>query len=76
MGEDRNSMSSKLGLNFNFNLGESKAWTLAVKPALVYDMNAMGTEAVRFHANRAAWEISAGLTYHSDAATAAITSPK
>lgn len=57
-------MSSKLGLNFNFNLGESKAWTLAVKPALVYDMNAMGTEAVRFHANRAAWEISAGLTYH------------
>ena len=64
MGEDRNSMSSKLGLNFNFNLGESKAWTLAVKPALVYDMNAMGTEAVRFHANRAAWEISAGLTYH------------
>lgn len=26
MGEDRNSMSSKLGLNFNFNLGESKAW--------------------------------------------------
>ena len=33
MGEDRNSMSSKLGLNFNFNLGESKAWTLAVKPA-------------------------------------------
>ena len=48
MGEDRNSMSSKLGLNFNFNLGESKAWTLAVKPALVYDMNAMGTEAVRF----------------------------
>lgn len=54
MGEDRNSMSCKLGLNFNFNLGESKAWTLAVKPALVYDMNAMGTEAVRFHANRAA----------------------
>ena len=38
MGEDRNSMSSKLGLNFNFNLGESKAWTLAVKPALVYDI--------------------------------------
>ena len=32
---DRNSMSSKLGLNFNFTLGESKAWTLAVKPALV-----------------------------------------
>lgn len=64
MGEDRNGMSSKLGMNFNFNLGESKAWTLAVKPALVYDMNAMGTEPVYFHSNRASWEISAGLTYH------------
>lgn len=42
MGSDQNSMSTKLGLNFNFNLGESKAWTLALKPALVYDMNAMG----------------------------------
>lgn len=34
MGEDQNGMSTKLGLNFNFNLGESKAWTLALKPAL------------------------------------------
>lgn len=64
MGEDLNSMSTKLGLNFNFNLGESKAWTLAVKPALVYDMNAMGYDAVYFNSNRAAWEITAGLRYH------------
>ena len=34
---DRNSISSKLGLNFNFNLGEAKAWTIGIKPALVYD---------------------------------------
>ena len=64
MGSDQNSMSTKLGLNFNFNLGESKAWTLALKPALVYDMNAMGAEAVRFHSKRAVWEISVGLKYH------------
>lgn len=64
MGEDWNSMSTKLGLNFNFNLGESKAWTLAIKPALVYDMNAMGTDAVYFHSSRAEWEITAGLKYH------------
>lgn len=63
-GSDQNSMSTKLGLNFNFNLGESKAWTLALKPALVYDMNAMGSEAVRFHSGRAVWEISVGLKYH------------
>lgn len=41
---DLNSMSSKLGLNFNFNLGEEKAWTLGLKPAFVYDMNANGFE--------------------------------
>lgn len=61
---DLNSMSSKLGLNFNFNLGEEKAWTLAFKPALVYDMSADGTDNVCFNANRGAWEFTAGLKYH------------
>lgn len=61
---DLNSMSSKLGLNFNFNLGEEKAWTLAFKPALVYDMSADRTDNVCFNANRAAWEFTAGLKYH------------
>ena len=64
LGSDQNSMSTKLGLNFNFNLGESKAWTLALKPALVYDMNAMGSEPVCFHSKQAVWEISIGLKYH------------
>lgn len=61
---DRNSISSKLGLNFNFNLGEAKAWTIGIKPALVYDLNACGERNVGFNANRAAWEITAGLKYH------------
>lgn len=61
---DRNSISSKLELNFNFNLGEAKAWTIGIKPALVYDLNACGERNVGFNANRAAWEITAGLKYH------------
>lgn len=61
---DRNSISSKLGLNFNFNLGEAKAWTIGIKPALVYDLNACGERNVGFNANQAAWEITAGLKYH------------
>ena len=61
---DRNSISSKLGLNFNFNLGEAKAWTIGIRPALVYELNACGERNVGFNANRAAWEITAGLKYH------------
>lgn len=29
---DQNSWSTRFGLNLNFNLGESKAWTLGLKP--------------------------------------------
>lgn len=32
-----NSATSKVGLNFNFNLGESKAWTLSLRPAMAWD---------------------------------------
>lgn len=60
--DDVNHLSSKVGLNFNFNLGEEKAWTLGIKPALVYDMS--NGDEVSFNANRAAWEITAGLKYH------------
>lgn len=34
----RNAAVSKLGIDFDFNLGEKKAWTLSVKPAVVFDM--------------------------------------
>lgn len=64
---DDNTMTSKLGLNFNFNLGESKAWTLGIKPALVYDMinyDKNGAAHVQYNANQAAWEITLGLKYH------------
>ena len=60
-----NSWYTKAGLNINFNLGETKAWTVALKPAVVWQMGAgysKGTTA--FNANRAAVEIEAGLTYH------------
>jgi len=40
---DQNSWSTRFGMNFNFNLGESKAWTLGLQPAIVYDMQAPGS---------------------------------
>lgn len=67
---DQNSWSTRFGLNLNFNLGESKAWTLGLKPAIVYDMQGDFNQAKsRFNANNAAFELTAGLTYHFKSST-------
>ena len=60
---DDNAFSTKYGLNFNFNLGEKKAWTVAFKPAIVWDMDDM-PRGVDYDANKAYVELMAGVTYH------------
>lgn len=66
---DGNSWATKLGLNFNFNLGEAKAWTVSLKPAILFNMNAdipatnLGYSA-QFNSNHAYVEMEAGITYH------------
>lgn len=66
--EDANHLVSKAGLNLNFNLGEKKAWTIGVKPAIMWDMGMWDTDSKHSHpnynANYANWEITAGITYH------------
>lgn len=68
-GKDGNSWATKVGMNFNFNLGESKAWTLAFKPAYLWNMNGnprpniIGYEA-RYDSNFGYLELEAGITYH------------
>ena len=68
-GKDGNSWATKVGMNFNINLGESKAWTLAFKPAYLWNMNGnprpniLGYEA-RYDSNFGYLELEAGITYH------------
>ncbi len=63
---DSNSWGNKVGLNLNFNLGQEKAWTLAIKPAIIWNMT--GSEyhsySSQYNANQAVVELLAGLTYH------------
>lgn len=59
-----NHVGSKVGVNFNFNLGDSKAWTLAFKPAIVWDMTIPGQAHQNFDANQAVYEFTAGIVYH------------
>ena len=65
-GPDYNYMTTKFGLNLNFNIGEEKAWTIAVRPAIVYDIEGRGAEHnnVKFNSDRAWAELTAGVVYH------------
>lgn len=64
---DGNFLAAKTGVNFNFNLGKKKDWTIGIKPAILWDMDMRGTGRHNtnstFHANYANWEITAGVTY-------------
>ena len=62
--KDGDWISSKVGLNLNFNLGEKKAWTIAVKPAILWNVTQFGEDNINFHSDQAAWEITAGVVYH------------
>lgn len=61
-----NYMTGKLGLNLNFNVGEKKAWTIGIKPAIVYCLtNATEDFTLEgYNINMSNLELLAGVTYH------------
>ena len=65
---DYDYLTSKDGLNFNFNLGEQKAWTIGIKPSLVLNMssdrNFHVIEPSLTNKDMAAFELMAGVAYH------------
>ena len=62
---DDNSWGTRLGMDFNFNIGEEKAWAISLKPSLVYDMEGdFNRHKSRFNANNARVELLAGITYY------------
>ena len=62
---DKNSWYTKAGLNLNWNVGESRAFTVSLKPAVVWYLGRGATQHTTvFNANTAAVEIEAGITYH------------
>lgn len=62
---DSNSLSGRLGLNFNFNLGESKAWTISIRPGIQYDLQADYPKSkLNFNLNNARFEMMTSFIYH------------
>ena len=69
--DDYSYLTSKFGLNLLFNLGSKKAWTFALKPAIVYNLDGQFFPGFHTYPAGARWdvrasaiELAAGLTYH------------
>lgn len=58
----KNVMTSKLGLDFAFNLGEARAWQIYVEPNITYGMNVDGDK-TQFNANNSALGVLVGVNY-------------
>ena len=63
--EDTDDLAARVGLNFNFNLGEDAAWTFGIKPAVVFNLTGdFPNKKIAFNKDHANMEILFGLTYH------------
>lgn len=60
-GTHSNYMTGKVGMDFNFNLGEKKAWIFGIKPSLTYVNLGDGGDPVNI--NHSYVSLMAGLTY-------------
>lgn len=58
--DDYKAFMAKAGLNLNFNLGKCRAWTINVKPAVVW----AAVSNYKLDRASAAAEVTAGVTYH------------
>jgi OOP family OmpA-OmpF porin len=56
-------LAYKAGLEFNFNLGEAKAWQFNIKPGIVWGVNNALVPETELNKNGATFEINAGFTY-------------
>jgi len=62
---DTDDLSARVGLNFNFNLGDDAAWTFGIKPAVVFNLTGdYPSRKMAFSKSNARMEILMGFTYH------------
>lgn len=59
----QDNLTSKVGVDFAFNLGKQKAWQLYIEPSINYALNGNGYEGVQYNINRSAVQLNAGLIY-------------
>lgn len=65
-GDDVNHLLAKAGTSLDFNLGKERAWSINLRPAVVYNVaqGAAGNHAYGLKMQHAVFEATAGVTYH------------
>ncbi len=58
-----NDLTSKLAVDFAFNLGESKAWQIYLEPNIVYALTANPAHKCQFNSNYAGAGVNLGINY-------------
>lgn len=59
----QDNLTSKVGIDFAFNLGKEKAWQFYIEPSINYALNGDGYQDVQYNINRSAVQLNAGLIY-------------
>ena len=60
---DDDELTAKTGLRFNWNLGKSKAWSLNVEPAVLWNLTNGSNDQISFNKNFAQLALSVGAAY-------------
>lgn len=60
---DDDELKAKTGLRFNWNLGTTKAWSLNVEPAVLWNLTNGNLDQVHFNKNFAQLALSVGVAY-------------
>lgn len=63
VGSDMNNLTAKTGVDFAFNLGENKAHSVYVEPAVLWNLNGTGYSGIQFNKNRAQLAVVVGYNY-------------
>lgn len=62
-GQIANNFTSKAGIDFTFNLGESKAWQIYVEPAVLWALTGSEYTNTQYNINRSYFQLNAGIVY-------------
>jgi OOP family OmpA-OmpF porin len=62
-GNHRNNLTSKVGVDFAFNLGTAKAWQVYVEPAMIWALNGNGYQGTKYDINKSGVQLNAGIVY-------------